>query len=95
MQALSGAGYPGVPSMDIIDNVIPMINGEEEKIESEPCKMLGRVQGDAIKPADLIISAHANRVAVSDGHMVCLSIELGQKANSEECHSDNASLPGT
>jgi aspartate-semialdehyde dehydrogenase len=84
MQALSGAGYPGVPSMDIIDNVIPMINGEEEKIESEPRKMLGRIEGDAIKPADLVISAHANRVAVTDGHMVCLSVELGQKAKVED-----------
>ncbi len=80
MQALSGAGYPGVPSMDIIDNVIPMVNGEEAKIESESCKILGHVQGDTIKPADLVISAHANRVAVTDGHMVCLSIELDQKA---------------
>jgi aspartate-semialdehyde dehydrogenase len=80
MQALSGAGYPGVPSMDIIDNVIPMVNGEEAKIESESCKILGHVQGDTIKPADLVISAHANRVAVTDGHMVCLSIELDQRA---------------
>jgi aspartate-semialdehyde dehydrogenase len=79
LQALSGAGYPGVPSLDIIDNVIPLINGEEEKIEREPRKMLGHVVGDAIKPADLIISAHANRVAVTDGHMVCLSIEMDKK----------------
>jgi aspartate-semialdehyde dehydrogenase len=84
MQALSGAGYPGVPSLDIIDNVIPLINGEEEKIESEPLKMLGHIQGDAIKPAELVISAQANRVAVSDGHMVCLSIELGQKVAVED-----------
>lgn len=84
LQALSGAGYPGVASMDIIDNVIPLINGEEEKIESEPRKMLGHVEGDAIKPADLVISAHANRVAVTDGHTVCLSIELDQKPTVEE-----------
>jgi aspartate-semialdehyde dehydrogenase len=83
MQALSGAGYPGVPSMDIIDNVIPLIKGEEEKIESEPRKMLGHIQGDAIQPADVTISAHANRVAVVDGHMVCLSIELCQKGTVE------------
>jgi aspartate-semialdehyde dehydrogenase len=83
MQALSGAGYPGVPSVDIIDNVIPLIKGEEEKIESEPCKMLGHVQGEAIQPAGVIISAHANRVAVIDGHMVCLSIELDQKGTME------------
>jgi aspartate-semialdehyde dehydrogenase len=84
MQALSGAGYPGIPSMDIIDNVIPLINGEEEKIEYEPRKMLGQVRGDGIEPVDLVISAHANRVAVIDGHMVCLSIELDQKATMEE-----------
>jgi aspartate-semialdehyde dehydrogenase len=84
LQALSGAGYPGVPSMDIIDNVIPYINGEEEKIESEPRKMLGHVVGDAIQQADLVISAHANRVAVTDGHMVCLSIELNQKPSVKE-----------
>ncbi len=79
LQALSGAGYPGVPSMDIVDNVIPAINGEEEKIEREPRKMLGKIVGDAIQPAGLIISAHANRVAVTDGHMVCLSIEMDKK----------------
>ncbi len=84
MQALSGAGYPGVPSMDIIDNVIPLIKGEEEKVESEPRKILGWVQGDAIAPAEFVISAHTNRVAVVDGHMVCLSVELGQKATAEE-----------
>lgn len=84
MQALSGAGYPGVPSIDIIDNVIPLIEGEEEKVESEPRKMLGHIQGDAIVSADFVISAHTNRVAVVDGHMVCLSIELGQKATAEE-----------
>ena len=88
LQALSGAGYPGVPSVDIIDNVIPLIKGEEEKIESEPRKMLGHVQGDAIQPADVIISAHANRVAVIDGHMVCLSIELDQKGTVESVTKD-------
>jgi aspartate-semialdehyde dehydrogenase len=84
LQALSGAGYPGVSSMDIIDNVIPFINGEEEKIESEPRKILGHVVGDAIQQVDLVISAHANRVAVTNGHMVCLSIELNQKPSVKE-----------
>jgi len=84
MQALSGAGYPGIPSIDIIDNVIPLIKGEEDKVESEPRKMLGRVQGDAIVSADFVISAHTNRVAVVDGHMVCLSIELNNKANADD-----------
>ncbi|MCX6055345.1 MAG: aspartate-semialdehyde dehydrogenase [Chloroflexi bacterium] len=80
MQALSGAGYPGISSLDIIDNIIPLIKGEEEKVESEPCKILGNIQGDGIEPAKITISAHTNRVAVVDGHMVCLSIELGQRA---------------
>ena len=68
LQAISGAGYPGVASMDILDNVVPYIGGEEEKVEWEPRKMLGRLSGEGIKPADLAISAHTNRVAVSDGH---------------------------
>ncbi|MGD0708886.1 MAG: aspartate-semialdehyde dehydrogenase [Anaerolineaceae bacterium] len=80
MQALSGAGYPGVPAMDIIDNVIPLIKGEEEKVESEPRKMLGKIVGDEIVPADFLVSAHTNRVAVTDGHMVCLSVELEKSA---------------
>lgn len=87
MQALSGAGYPGVPALDIVDNVIPWIKGEEEKVEWEPRKMLGRLSGDAILPADFQISAHTNRVAVTDGHMVCLSIELASKATPEEAAS--------
>lgn len=82
MQALSGAGYPGVPSMDIIDNVIPYIGGsEEEKVEWEPRKMLGKVSGDEIELAPFAISAHTNRVAVSDGHMVCLTVELSKRAD--------------
>ena len=84
MQALSGAGYPGVPSIDIIDNVIPIIKGEEEKIENEPRKMLGSVVGQGIAPADFVISAHSNRVAVVDGHMVCVSVELKNPATPEQ-----------
>lgn len=76
MQALSGAGYPGVSSMDMIDNVIPNINGEEEKVEWEPRKMLGNLVNGAIELADIQFSVHANRVAVLDGHTVCASIEL-------------------
>ncbi len=87
MQAISGAGYPGVPSLDILDNVIPYINGEEEKVESEPLKMLGRFDGDAIQLAGFRISAHTNRVAVSDGHMVCLSVELGQPTSVEQAEA--------
>ena len=80
LQALSGAGYPGVASMDIIDNVVPYIANEEEKVEQEPLKMLGKIQNDQLQPANFTISAHTNRVAVSDGHLVCLSVELGKKA---------------
>ena len=80
LQALSGAGYPGVPSMDIIDNVVPYIGGEEEKVEWEPRKMLGSVQGGQIALADFAVSAHTNRVNVSDGHTLCLTIEFDRRA---------------
>jgi aspartate-semialdehyde dehydrogenase len=76
LQALSGAGYPGVSSMDINDNVIPFIGGEEDKVEWEPRKMLGKLINDQIQLADIIFSAHANRVAVIDGHTVCVSVEF-------------------
>jgi aspartate-semialdehyde dehydrogenase len=85
MQALSGAGYPGVASMDIIDNVIPYIGGnEEEKVEWEPRKMLGSIQGGVIDLANFAISAHTNRVNVSDGHTVCLSIEFQRRTSPDE-----------
>lgn len=80
MQALSGAGYPGVASLDIADNVVPFIGGEEEKVEWEPRKMLGQLDGEEIRLAEVKISAHTNRVAVTDGHLVCLSVELAQPA---------------
>ncbi len=69
MQALSGAGYPGVPSLTIVDNVIPFIKGEEEKVESEPLKILGRFEKDKIVPAEIDISASCHRVPVIDGHL--------------------------
>jgi aspartate-semialdehyde dehydrogenase len=85
MQAVSGAGYPGVASLDILDNVIPYIGGaEEEKVETEPRKMLGKFVEDKVIPADFLASAHTNRVAVSDGHIVCASLELERKASPEE-----------
>lgn len=83
LQALSGAGYPGVPSLDIIDNVIPNINGEEDKVEWEPRKMLGKLNGDKIQLADMRFSAHTNRVAVIDGHTVCASVELTRPTDPE------------
>jgi aspartate-semialdehyde dehydrogenase len=76
LQALSGAGYPGVASLDILNNVIPYIAGEEEKVEQEPRKMLGVLHQERIELANLTISAQTNRVAVADGHTVCLSVEL-------------------
>ncbi len=84
MQALSGAGYPGVPSLDILDNVIPYISGEEEKVETEPQKMLGTLAGDRIEFLTTQISAHTNRVAVTDGHMLCTSVEFAQRVSPEE-----------
>ncbi len=84
MQALSGAGYPGVASLDIIDNVIPYIGGEEEKVESEPRKILGGLSGAGFVPAEFRISAHCNRVAVRDGHTECVTVELQNKVTIEE-----------
>jgi aspartate-semialdehyde dehydrogenase len=84
MQAVSGAGYPGVPSLDILDNVIPHIGGEEEKVEREPLKMLGRFDGGRIVPAAIILSAHTNRVPVVDGHLVVASLEFEREAGPEE-----------
>ena len=79
-QALSGAGYPGVPSLDIIDNVVPFISGEEPKIESEPLKILGKLDGGTFIPADIKISASCTRVNVQDGHLESVSVGLKKKA---------------
>jgi aspartate-semialdehyde dehydrogenase len=85
LQALSGAGYPGVSSLDIMDNVIPNVanGGEEEKVEWEPRKMLGKLNGDKIELADIKFSAHTNRVSVIDGHTVCASVELANPVDPE------------
>ena len=80
MQAISGAGYPGVPSLDILDNVIPHIGGEEDKVETEPRKILGRLTGGAVEFAKMKISAMCNRVHVLDGHTECVSVRLERKA---------------
>ena len=79
MQAISGAGYPGVASMDINANVIPFIGGEEEKMQQETQKILGDFTGDAIRPLTAKVSAHCNRVPVVDGHMVATSVEFERK----------------
>src|SRR5574339_170456 len=89
LQALSGAGYPGVPSLDIMDNIIPNVanGGEEEKVEWEPRKMLGKFNDNRIELADIKFSVHTNRVAVIDGHTVCASIELSSQASPEEAEA--------
>ncbi|MCA9976082.1 MAG: aspartate-semialdehyde dehydrogenase, partial [Anaerolineales bacterium] len=84
LQALSGAGYPGVSSMDILDNVVPYIGGEDVKLENEPKKLLGAFQNGALAMADMRISAQANRVPVLDGHLASVSVKLGQPATAEE-----------
>lgn len=84
LQAISGAGYPGVASLDIVDNVIPFISGEEHKLETEPLKILGRYENGAFHPATFRISAQCNRVAVSDGHTECVSIKFRTKPTQEE-----------
>ena len=84
MQAVSGAGYPGVASLDILGNVIPYIAREEEKMEEETRKMLGRVTGSSIEPAAFVVSAQCNRVAVEDGHTESVSVKLTKPATAEE-----------
>jgi len=79
MQAVSGAGYPGVASMDILDNVIPFIPSEEEKLEAETLKLLGSLNGQTVAPLDAVVTAHCNRVPVVDGHTECVSVKLGGK----------------
>jgi aspartate-semialdehyde dehydrogenase len=84
MQAVSGAGYPGVPSLDILGNVVPLIGGEEEKMERETRKILGRVANGAVEPAPVVVSAQCNRVATVDGHLEAVSVGLGRRATPDE-----------
>jgi aspartate-semialdehyde dehydrogenase len=84
MQALSGAGYPGVPSLDIIDNVVPFISGEEDKMETEALKILGNCNGKYIENADFQLSASCNRVNVKDGHLESIFVKLEQNPLIEE-----------
>jgi aspartate-semialdehyde dehydrogenase len=84
MQAVSGAGYPGVPSLDILGNVIPYIPREEEKMEEETRKLLGKLDGSGIVPGDFAMSAQCNRVAVEDGHTESVFLKLKKKAAPEE-----------
>jgi aspartate-semialdehyde dehydrogenase len=102
LQAMSGAGYPGVASLDIQGNVVPFISGEEEKMESEPQKLFGKWNGVRFVDAGLGISAHCNRVPVLDGHLECVSLSLKKIASLQEVRealrefevsSELASLP--
>jgi aspartate-semialdehyde dehydrogenase len=84
MQAISGAGYPGVASMDINANVIPFVGGEEEKMQQETQKILGEFAGDSLRPLNAKVSAHCNRVPVVDGHTVVVSVEFERKPSRDE-----------
>ena len=84
MQAVSGAGYPGVPTLDILGNVIPYISGEEDKVEREAHKLLGKLTGGQISKGDFVVSAHCNRVLVEDGHTEAVSLSLRSKAKLED-----------
>lgn len=84
LQALSGAGHPGVPSLDALGNVIPYIGGEEDKMATEPRKLLGVLRQGRIEPASITVSAQCNRVPVKDGHTSCVSLKLSKDASPEQ-----------
>ena len=84
MQAVSGAGYPGVASLDILGNVIPFIKNEEEKMEEETKKLLGKLNSHSVQDAGFSMTAHCNRVAVEDGHTESVSVKLAKKTSAEE-----------
>ncbi|MGB9456281.1 MAG: aspartate-semialdehyde dehydrogenase [Bryobacteraceae bacterium] len=94
MQAISGAGYPGVASMDIMGNVIPFIGGEEEKMQAETQKILGAFRGDHIEPLAAKVSAQCNRVAVVDGHTETVSVELSSKPSEQDLRRAFADFSG-
>ncbi len=87
-QAVSGAGYPGVSSMDIIDNVIPFVPGDEQKMETESRKMLGKFSGNGIDELDMIVGATCTRVPVLDGHLINISVELAEKPDGDRIITD-------
>lgn len=84
LQAISGAGHPGVPSLDILGNVVPHIGGEEDKMVNEPRKLLGTLQGGRIAPADITVSPQCTRVPVMNGHTECVSVKLSKQASPED-----------
>jgi aspartate-semialdehyde dehydrogenase len=96
LQAISGAGYPGVASLDVVDNVLPFIESEEEKIETETLKILGQVREGRVQDAPFRVSAQCHRVNVSDGHLAAVRVKLARKAELEEvseAFSSFTSLP--
>ena len=94
MQAISGGGYPGVPALDITDNVIPYINGEEPKLEIEPRKMLGALQDGAITLLDCVMSATCTRVPVIDGHLVSVSVRFAEPVSEDDLRAAWADFRG-
>jgi len=84
LQALSGAGYPGVPSLDAVGNVVPYIGGEEDKLSTEPRKILGTLQDGRVEPAELPVSAQCTRVPVRDGHLACTSVRFREDVGAED-----------
>lgn len=94
LQAVSGAGHPGVPSVDILGNVVPFIAGEEEKLTAETCKLLGELREGGVEPAAVTVSAHCNRVPTVDGHLVCASVELEARPSADEVRAAMAAFRG-
>jgi aspartate-semialdehyde dehydrogenase len=84
MQAVSGAGYPGIPTLDILGNVVPFIGGEEEKVERETRKLLGKLVDGHVKMGEFVVSAHCNRVMVEDGHTETVSVAFKSKATTAD-----------
>ena len=96
LQAVSGAGYPGLAAVDVLGNAIPFIGGEEEKLATETLKLLGevRVDEDGVEPHGAVVSAHCNRVATVDGHLLCVSVELGAGPSPGEVRAALAEFRG-
>ena len=98
LQAVSGAGYPGLAAVDVLGNAIPFIGGEEEKLATETLKVLGELRagedGEGIEPHGAVVSAHCNRVATIDGHLLCASVELGASPSPGEVRAALAGFRG-
>ncbi len=93
MQAISGAGYPGVASLDITDNVVPFISGEDPKVETESQKILGEFKNERIEAADFVVSAQCNRVHVTDGHLASVRVKLKEKTRLKDVREAMTAFP--